>query len=68
MPKAVKELRVGAAMTPEPIAIEQDDTIRSALDLLVRHRFGALPVVDDDGRLRGIVSYLDVLQHFASEP
>jgi CBS domain-containing protein len=67
MPKAVKELRASAAMTREPITIRQDDTIRTALDVLVRHRFGALPVVDDDGRLRGIVSYVDVLQHFADQ-
>lgn len=67
MPKGVKELRVSAAMTAHPIAIAQDDTIRNALDLLVKHRFGALPVVDDDQRLRGIVSYLDVLQHFADD-
>lgn len=67
LPKAAKELRVSSAMTRDPIAIEQDGSIRTALDVLVKHRFGALPVVDDDGRLRGIVSYLDVLQHFADE-
>jgi predicted transcriptional regulator len=67
MPKGAKELRVSAAMTPNPIALGQDDTIRSALELLVKYRFGALPVVDDDRRLRGIVSYLDVLQHFADD-
>lgn len=65
-PKGAKELRVSAAMTRDPVSLTQDDSIRAALDALIEHRFGALPIVDDDGRLRGIVSYLDVLQHVAT--
>jgi CBS domain-containing protein len=65
LPKGAKEVRVAAAMTRDPIALDQEDSIRSALDTLIKFRFGALPVVDARGRLRGIVSYLDVLQHFA---
>lgn len=67
LPKGAKEARVAAAMSRHPVAVHQDDQVRGALDILLKHRFGALPVVDDDGRLRGIVSYLDVLQHFADE-
>jgi len=67
LPKGAGEARVSAAMTPDPVVIRQDETVHSALETLIRFRFGALPVVADNGHLRGIVSYLDVLQHFAAE-
>ena len=64
---ALSRLKVGDVMTAEPRTVDQEDSIRVALDLLLRERVGALPVVDAGGRLRGIVSYLDVLKHFAGQ-
>ena len=37
-------------------------TLAEAVDELARHNVGALPVVDDDGRLVGIVSERDVVR------
>jgi CBS domain-containing protein len=67
LPNGAKEARVAAAMTRDPVALDQEDSIHVALDTLIKFRFGALPVVDGRGRLRGIVSYLDVLQRFADD-
>jgi len=67
LPKGASEARVSAAMSRNPVVVNQDETIQAALEALIKFRFGALPVVDDDGRMRGIVSYLDALQHFADE-
>jgi CBS domain-containing protein len=64
LPAPVRELRVGQIMTANPRTILQDDPISLALSLLSSTRFGALPVVDERDRLRGIVSYLDVLKYF----
>ena len=42
--------------------ISADQTVQEAVQLLCRHRIGALPVVDGDGALVGIVSERDVLR------
>ncbi|GIL95813.1 hypothetical protein Vretimale_1755 [Volvox reticuliferus] len=38
-----------------------DDTVDSALELLVQHRITGLPVVDGDNRVVGVVSDFDLL-------
>lgn len=67
LPQAVRELRVGQVMTPNPRTVNQDDAVSVALSVLLSTRFGALPVVDERDRLRGIVSYIDVLRHFEAK-
>jgi CBS domain-containing protein len=50
------------AMTSPAITIHQEATLREAGDLLARRGISALPVVDDDGRLVGIVSQMDLIR------
>lgn len=64
LPPALRELRVEEIMTANPRTVLEDEPISGALSLLLSTRFGALPVVDANDSLRGIVSYLDVLKHF----
>jgi CBS domain-containing protein len=59
-------LTVGRVMTPRPRTLRQDEPIWTAIEILLLERFGALPIVDEQERLRGIVSYLDVLHHLAT--
>lgn len=54
---AVSEVMGGDVATIEP-EMNVDDVI----DRLLESRAGALPVVGDDGKLAGIVSYVDVLR------
>lgn len=61
-PRLVAELRVGTAMTPRPRVLRDDESLEAAFDGLLRERFGALPVVDAQERLCGMVSYIDVLR------
>jgi CBS domain-containing protein len=68
LPDALRALRVDQVMTPNPRTIDQDAPISLALSVLLSTRFGALPVVDARDRLRGIVSYMDVLKFFESQP
>ena len=55
---------VEQAMTASPVVIRREDEIQDAVALFSQHRFGALPVVDDDHNLVGILSVYDVLRAF----
>ena len=55
------ELRVSEVMTEEPRTVPADSSLAFVVEALVADRFGALPVVDDQERLVGVVSYIDVL-------
>ena len=48
-------------MTKEPFTIKPTDSLRSALDLMLDHKVGGLPVVDDT-KLVGIVTETDFLR------
>jgi CBS domain-containing protein len=48
-------------MTPNPVSVRHDATIREALNLLMDRGFGAMPVIDEAGRPVGVVSRTDIL-------
>ncbi len=41
-------------MTANPPVLHREDTVKDALDLLLKHRYLALPVVDDNRRYLGM--------------
>jgi acetoin utilization protein AcuB len=51
-------------MTKDPISISPTYTIQDALLLIQNSKVGALPVVDDDLKLKGIISVRDLLRAF----
>ena len=57
-------LKVKDIMTKDPISISPTYTIQDALLLIQNSKVGALPVVDDDHRLKGIISVRDLLRAF----
>lgn len=57
-----EQMRVADAMTGGAWTVQPDAPLSDVVDILVDDRVGAVPVVDDDGLLLGIVSYLDVLR------
>lgn len=67
-PQSAKEkissLSVRDIMTRDPITISPTYTIQDALLLIQNSKVGALPVVDDDKRLTGIISVRDLLRAF----
>ena len=63
---SVSAKTVGDIMTPDPLTISPMDTIQDALLLIQEKRVGAFPVVDDQGRLRGILSVRDLLRAFTN--
>jgi len=56
-----------SAMTPNPVALRSGTSIRGALEGVTDERVGALPVVDEQDRLLGIVSYVDLLDWIRRE-
>jgi acetoin utilization protein AcuB len=56
--------KVEGAMTAPPVTVHAADPIATALTLLLARGFGALPVVDDDGKLIGMLSAVDLLRAF----
>ena len=54
---------VGQYMTPNPVAVRADLPIAHALHLMSLYGFRHLPLVDDDTRPTGIISFRDVVSH-----
>lgn len=51
-------------MTPNPKTVKIDDTISLAASIFRERAFQALPVVNDDNEVVGIVSIKDVLDYY----
>ncbi|MEI8345342.1 MAG: CBS domain-containing protein [Candidatus Omnitrophota bacterium] len=49
-------------MTEDPVTLRVDSTFFDAVDIFTRNKFGGLPVVSLEGKLLGIVSYIDILK------
>ncbi len=47
-------------MTPNPMTISEDEMMQKAAKLMLDHKFHCLPVVNDDGKLVGIVTETDI--------
>ena len=59
---------VSAVMTGEPISVEPDDELDDAMDLMVENKLAAIPVVDPEGAVVGIVSYIDIIRALRGRP
>ncbi len=53
---------VGEIMTARVATARADDDLRQAIGRMRNHKFGCLPVVDDEGKLVGIVTEADFLR------
>ena len=62
--KRLARVTVREIMTPDPVTIPPQYTIQDALLLIQKTRVGAFPVVDETGRLTGIVSIRDLVRAF----
>lgn len=59
--------RVGDLMSTDVVTVETDAELSDVIDTLIEQKIGAVPVVDGEGRLAGIISYVDVLRTYAGE-
>lgn len=51
----------GDIMTPNPVSLPANGTLREALDLFTSKGFGVAPVIDDAGHPVGVLSMSDIL-------
>jgi len=58
----VEELRVSGVMTSPAESVPEDAPLSAVAERLAHASIGALPVVDRNGRVTGIVSYVDVVR------
>lgn len=59
---AIMNKRAHQIMTRKPVTITADSTIPDAIDLLLKHGVSCLPVVDEDNKIEGIVSWKDLIK------
>lgn len=62
------QYRVQHVMTTTPLTVEPGASLAQAEAIFDQHDFNALPVVEPDGRLVGILTKLDLLTAFAFTP
>jgi CBS-domain-containing membrane protein len=56
---------VSTVMSGPVISVDQEDDASQIVALMLEHKIGAVPVIDVEGTLVGIVSYTDVLRTLA---
>lgn len=56
------ELKAKNIMTPRPTTVKPTDTVEQAALIMLDSKIGGLPVVDDSGKLVGIISDHDVFK------
>ena len=56
--------KVEGTMSPDPTTVRADDDLQRAVEIILDRKFGALPVVDDDHKLVGLISSIDLLRAF----
>ncbi len=61
--KDLKKTTVGKIMSKPLITIPPDTTIEEAAELMTVKKIKKLPVVDDSGKLVGIVTATDLIRH-----
>jgi len=59
----MNELRVRDLMTPGVVCVLPEDTVATAYELMLDHRFRHLIVIDRDGDLVGLLTHRDLLRH-----
>lgn len=50
-------------MTKEVIVVSKDDTVEKSANLLARYKLSGLPVVDNEGYIKGIITEGDLIKH-----
>lgn len=65
--RASKETTIREIMTEHPITVTEDETIENCMCKMTDKRIRHLPVVDDGGRLIGVISIGDVVKYIMDE-
>jgi CBS domain-containing protein len=58
--RQIPAVKVEEVMTRNPVTCHADDDLQKALDAMEGHQVRRIPIVDDDGRIVGIIAQADV--------
>jgi len=61
--RALMKQTAADIMTTDPITVGQSSRIETASILLLENNFSCLPVVDDDGKIEGLLTWKDILNY-----
>jgi CBS domain-containing protein len=65
--KSPETVTVGEIASRELVTIDPQQDLDEALKLMAKHQVRRLPVVEEDGKLVGIVAQADVAKHASDE-
>lgn len=59
--RKLSAIRISEAMTPKAYSCHPNDSIDEAIEVMRQHQVRRVPIVDDDGVLKGIVTMDDII-------
>ena len=62
MNKLLAGLKIAEIMTRDPVTISQEATISTVAEIMLEQKFSGLPVVDEQGKLVGIITESDIFR------
>jgi len=62
--KQLASMKVKEIMTIKPVSVSPTDTLEDVLLMMQKVKVGAFPVVDREGKLKGIISIRDLMRAF----
>lgn len=63
----MNSLTVGIVMTKDPVIITEDTKITDAGKIISIGKFNAIPVIEESGKLSGIITTTDILNYFIEQ-
>ncbi|MBS4534818.1 CBS domain-containing protein [Clostridium sp. D2Q-14] len=61
--KKVAAYKVKDLMSTPAIKVEEDDEVRKVVNLMLDKRINRVPVIDEEGKIKGIIARSDILTH-----
>lgn len=58
----LSEIKLKDIMTQNPITLKEDDSVEKAAVIMLENKISGLPVVDDQGKVTGIITQTDVFK------
>lgn len=58
----ILQMPVTEVMSADVLSVSPETDVAEIIDIMSENRIGAVPVVDDESHLAGLVSYVDVLR------
>jgi CBS domain-containing protein len=63
--KPLIDILVRDVMTPNPVTVKEETSLKEACQIMLKYNIGGLPVVNDEGVLVGIFTRTDALRAYA---